>query len=45
MINSLLQQLSKRDDKVVQCCNSNGLDNTNMTENINDVSDNCRFSS
>ena len=56
MINWLLQQLSKRDDKVVQCNhkkvpsnsnvnpysvsnNSNGLDNTNMTENANDVSD------
>ena len=56
MINSLLQQLSKRDDIVVQCNykkipsnsnvipysvtnNSNGLNNINMTLNINDVSD------
>ena len=56
MINSLLQQLSKRNDIVVQCNykkipsnsnvipysvtnNSNGLNNINMTLNINDVSD------
>ena len=56
MINSLLQQLSKRNDIVVQCNykkipsnsnvipysvtnNSNGLNNINMTLNINDISD------
>ena len=57
IINSLLQQLSKRDDIVVQCNyekvssnsnvvipysvsnNSNGLNNTNMTVNTDDVSD------